>query len=53
MPVACALFLGYAVLVLLTSRHKAEVDYGLNRTLQHAGRYLAELSGKEWPGSTR
>lgn len=52
-PVACVLFLGYAGLILVTLRHEAEIDYGLNRTLQHEGRYLAELSGKEWPGPAR
>lgn len=46
---ACLLVLVYAGCVLFTLRPEAEVHYGLDRTLTHEGRYLAELVGEPWP----
>ncbi len=50
-PIACVLLLAYGGLVLGTLRQEIYVNNGLERGLQHEGRYLAELAGKEWPGA--
>jgi hypothetical protein len=53
LPVACLLLLVYGGLVLTTAHHEARLNYALDRTQQHEGRYLAEIAGEEWPGPVR
>ncbi len=51
-PIACILLLAYGLLVPFTLRQENIMGEGLKRTLQHEGRFIAELNGKEWPGPT-
>ncbi len=50
-PVAAILFLVYGGMLLCTIRAEAAVEYGIQRTLENQGQYLAALSGKQWPRS--
>ncbi len=49
-PVACILLLLYGVLVPILVRQEGRTEVGMQRTVQHEGRLMAELSGKPWPG---
>ena len=49
LPVACLLLLGLSATTLATLRLEQRVNDGLQRTLQHEGRYFAELTGRELP----
>jgi hypothetical protein len=49
-PIACTLLLIYGITVPITVRQENRIDGGLKRSIQHEGRYIAELSGNEWPG---
>jgi hypothetical protein len=49
-PIACVLLLAYGILVPFILRQESALDYGLRRTVQHEGRFEAELGGKTWPG---
>jgi hypothetical protein len=49
LPLACGFALAYAVLVPFIIGREAALETALTRTVQHEGRYLAELSGKPWP----
>jgi hypothetical protein len=48
--IGCALLLAYSGLIIGMARQEKIVMTGMERTLQHEGRYLMELNGKEWPG---
>ena len=48
-PVVAALLLVYGGMLLCTIRAEATVEYGLKRTLENEGQYLADLSNKQWP----
>jgi hypothetical protein len=50
-PVTALLFLAYGGMLLFTVRAEAAVQYGLERTLENEGQYMADLSGKLWPCS--
>ena len=50
-PVAVILFLIYGGMLLCTMRAESIVEYGLTRTLDNEGQYLADLSGKLLPRS--
>jgi hypothetical protein len=50
-PVVCVLLLAYSVSILGTLRYEAIVNDGLTRTLQHEGKYFADLTGQKWPGA--
>lgn len=52
-PLACALAVLYGGLTLWTARQESAVNYGLERSLHGEGQYLAELTGKPWPGPVR
>ncbi len=49
-PLACLLAIGYCFSVLGTLRHEKSVSEGLDKSVMHEGRYVAELSGIQWPG---
>jgi hypothetical protein len=53
MPLACILILVYGGLIPVTLRHEQRLQYALDRTLQHEGKYIAELSGQQWPGPVK
>jgi hypothetical protein len=48
-PAAAVLFLAYGGMMLYTVRLEAQVQYGLNRTLENEVSYTADLSGKPMP----
>lgn len=48
-----ALTILYGSLTLWTVRQEDAVNYGLTRSLHGEGQYLAELTGKPWPGPVR
>jgi hypothetical protein len=50
--ITCVLLLAYCLVVPFTLRQESIMNEGLKRTLRHEGRFMAELSGKEWPGPT-
>lgn len=50
LPVACALLLLYANLVVKTVEQETRVRGELAESMRHEGRYLARLAGKPWPG---
>jgi hypothetical protein len=52
-PVCCFLFLVYGGLALVTAHKEAQASYVLARTMEHEGRYYAELAGRTWPGLKR
>jgi len=52
-PLVCALAVFYGGLTLWTVRQENAVNYGLSRSLHGEGQYLAELTGKPWPGPVR
>jgi len=52
-PLFCALAILYGGLTLWTIRQESAVNYGLERSLHGEGQYLAELTGKPWPGPVR
>jgi hypothetical protein len=47
-PTACLLLLGYCGTAIATVRMERVVNAGLDQTLNHEGRYLASLAGREW-----
>ncbi|HLK55615.1 MAG TPA: hypothetical protein VKU00_03575 [Chthonomonadaceae bacterium] len=51
-PIACALLLLYSGLVIVTLRQENQVEAGMRGSMQHEGRYMAELTGKTWPDTT-
>lgn len=50
---ACVLAILYGGLTLWTVRQESAVNYGLERSLHGEGQYLAQLTGKPWPGPVR
>jgi hypothetical protein len=52
-PLFCALAILYGGLTLWTVRQESAVNYGLERSLHGEGSYLADLTGKPWPGPVR
>lgn len=52
-PLACLLAVFYGGLTLWTVRQESAVNYGLERSLHGEGQYLAQLTGKPWPGPVR
>lgn len=51
-PISCILLLAYGVLVPMTLRQEIALEEGMQRTVQHEGRFMAEIAGKSWPGAT-
>lgn len=51
LPAVCALLVLYSVLVLGTVRQEQSVNNAVTRISQHAGRYMAELVNRPWPGA--
>jgi hypothetical protein len=49
LTIACAVVVIYAGTVLQTVQAENRVNTGIERTLQHEGRYFAELLGEKWP----
>jgi hypothetical protein len=49
--VACILLLLYGGMAWMTVREEAAINTGLERSLQHEGRYYAQLIGQNWPAS--
>jgi hypothetical protein len=49
-PIACLLLLAYSLLVPFTLRQESALNERLERTVQHEGRFMAEMTGKQWPG---
>ncbi len=49
LPVACALFLFYALALAGTAKHESQIEAALKQCLQSEGRYYASLVGKMWP----
>ena len=52
-PLVCALAVLYGGLTLWTVRQEGAVNYGLERSVHGEGPYLADLTGKRWPGPVR
>ena len=52
-PVAAALFLVYAISLLPTAQLEATVKTDMSRLTHNEPHYLAELTGKTWPGDPR
>ncbi|MCW3100485.1 MAG: hypothetical protein JWL77_6103 [Chthonomonadaceae bacterium] len=50
-PIACLLLLAYSLLVPFTLRQESALNERLERTVQHEGRFMAEMTGKQWPGT--
>jgi len=50
-PIAALLFLAYGGMMLTTYRAEAAVQYSLDRAIDNAVQYVAELSGKQLPSS--
>lgn len=51
-PSVCVILLAYAGLLVQTARTEALCSHAIERITENEGRFLAELSGKEWPGRT-
>lgn len=49
MPIACFLMLGYCAILPCTLQREAQLEHGLQRTLQQEGPFLAQQEGREWP----
>jgi hypothetical protein len=50
-PIALSLVTaGYLVVSLRTAKLEAQSTQSLRRSVEHEGRLLAELEGKQWPG---
>ena len=52
-PLLCALAVLYGGLTLWTVRQEGTVNHGLERSLHGEGQYLAQLTGRSWPGPVR
>lgn len=50
-PLACILLIAYGPVVLITAERENAADRVLEQTVQHEGQYLAQLSGRAWPGA--
>jgi hypothetical protein len=48
-PVACVLFLFYAVTLPLTVREEIQTKRDIQKMIQHEGHYFAELTSRPWP----
>jgi len=50
-PIACLLLLAYSLLVPITLHQESALEDRVQRTVQHEGRFMAEITGKRWPDS--
>ena len=48
-PIACLLLLAYSLLVPMTLRQESVLEARMQRTVQHEGRFMAEMIGRHWP----
>lgn len=49
LPIACVLFLFYALALTSTAKQESQIESALQQCLQSEGRYYASLVGKKWP----
>lgn len=47
--ISCLLLLAYGILVPMLYMQETAMDESMKRTVQHEGRFIAELAGKQWP----
>jgi hypothetical protein len=50
LPLTCATFAAYGVVVLGTARLEPTANHAMAQTVSHDGEYYARLVGKKWPG---
>ena len=53
LPAACLLLVAYCGTLVSTARQEEFVSKGLAKSLDHEGRYLSELAGKQWPAEVK